>query len=59
MIEVRVRDERVLDDDLLGAGERTADRAAVDENGVVDEECGGALSESFGSIGAEHSDLHC
>ena len=58
MVQVRVGDERVLDRELLGAGERAADGATVDEDGVVDEKCGRTLRESLGSIRAEHSDLH-
>jgi hypothetical protein len=33
-----VGDERVLDHELLGAGQRTADGAAVDQDPVVEQE---------------------
>ena len=58
VIEVRVGDERVLDRELLGTGQRTADGAAVDQDSVVEQEGGRPLRESLGSIRAEHSDLH-
>ncbi len=58
MIQVRVRDQRVLDQALLGAGEGTAHGAGVNQIPLVDEKRGRALTESFGSIGAEHSYLH-
>src|SRR5207249_3435816 len=58
VVEMRMRDERVLDLRLLGQGERATDRAGIDQDAVVDEEGRGALTESFGSVGAEHSNLH-
>jgi hypothetical protein len=48
----------VLDEGLLGHGQRTANGARVDEDSVVDEEGRGPLTESFGSVGAEYSYLH-
>ena len=58
VIEVRVGDEGVLDDELLGDGEGARDGARIDEHAVVNEERGGSLPGTLAAKGAEHADLH-
>ena len=48
----------MLDRELLGNGQSAGDRAAVDQDLVVDEEGRRAMPEPFASEGAEHTNFH-
>ena len=58
VVQMGVRDEGVLDGELLGDSERTGDRAGIDEDAVVHEEARRALAETLAAKSAEHAKLH-
>src|SRR5947199_224774 len=58
MVQVRVRDQRVLDRELLGNRQRARHGARVDQRPVVDEKRGGAVPEPLAAEGAEHAEFH-
>ena len=58
VVQMGVRDDRVLDGKLVGNGERAAHAAGVDEHLVVDEKGRRAMPETFAAEGAEHANLH-
>jgi hypothetical protein len=49
--------KRVLDLDLLGDGECTADGARVDQDAIIHEKCGRPLTYPFASKRSKHSNL--
>ena len=59
MVEVGVTDDRVLDLDLLGNGERPPYRAGVDEDAVVNEEGRRPLTLPLAAECPEDLDLQC